>query len=182
MKIFNARINNEQLPYPDASFDLYISSLSMMIVGNHHNQLSESYRVLEDGGVAGFTVWGRPENSTFFTFFPTVLKEAGIEIEAPARSNFHLGVDKEGLLADVKKVGFKSAKAYYTQINPCIGSVDDYFNFYTGGPTFVDKLKAMSEEEKEKFKEIFTNKFLERFGPESEEGTTWEILVVLATK
>ncbi|CAI2375666.1 unnamed protein product [Moneuplotes crassus] len=181
-KVFNIRASNESLPYPDACFDLYISSLSMMIVDNHHNQLSEAYRVLEEGGTAGFTVWGRKENSSFFTFFPKVCKEAGIELDTPARTNFHLGVDKEALVADVKKAGFKSAKAYYTQINPNFGSPEDYFKFYVGAPGFAPAYEKLNDEEKTKLKETFDIKFEEEFGLESETGTEWEILVVLATK
>lgn len=180
--VFNTRVSNENLPYPDKSFDLYISSLSMMIVPNHHNQLSEAYRVLEDGATAGFTVWGRPENSTFFTFLPKVLKEAGVEMEQPGRSNFHLGVDKAALVSDAKKAGFKSVKAYYTQINPNLGSAEQLFKFYVGGPAMVPVYSKMSDEEKKNLEDTFNRLYEEDFGPESEEGTTWENLVLLATK
>mmetsp|Transcript_27112 Transcript_27112/g.23977 ORF Transcript_27112/g.23977 Transcript_27112/m.23977 type:complete len:142 (+) Transcript_27112:316-741(+) len=74
-KIFIQKLNCEKLPYTDCSFDLYIASLSLMIVADHNSQLSEAYRVLEDGGTAGFSVWGRPENCTFWTFFPEILSK-----------------------------------------------------------------------------------------------------------
>ena len=54
--------NNESLPFKDGSFDCYISNLSMMIVDNHLNQLTEAFRVCQPGAALGFTVWGRKEN------------------------------------------------------------------------------------------------------------------------
>ena len=38
-----------------------------MLVNNHKNQLREAFRVLESGSKAGFTIWGRRENTLFFT-------------------------------------------------------------------------------------------------------------------
>ena len=40
--------------------------------------LREARRVLRDGGVAAFSVWGRPENAPFWTLLPVVQKELGI--------------------------------------------------------------------------------------------------------
>lgn len=73
-KVFILRLNNEALPYPDNYFDVYISNLSLMIVSNHHNQLAEAYRVIREGGRAAFSVWGRKENSEFFTLIPQTIK------------------------------------------------------------------------------------------------------------
>eukprot|EP00343_Euplotes_focardii_P001087 CAMPEP_0205803470 /NCGR_PEP_ID=MMETSP0205-20121125/6130_1 /ASSEMBLY_ACC=CAM_ASM_000278 /TAXON_ID=36767 /ORGANISM="Euplotes focardii, Strain TN1" /LENGTH=197 /DNA_ID=CAMNT_0053071593 /DNA_START=668 /DNA_END=1261 /DNA_ORIENTATION=- len=180
-KVFNLIANNEQLPYPDSYFDLYLSSLSMMIVSNHHNQLSEAYRVLEEGGTAGFTVWGRKENSSFFTFFPEVCKSVGIELPTASRTNFHLG-NKESLVKDVKDAGFKSVKAFHTQINPNIGSAEENFSFITntpGGKPIYDKC---TEEQRALIKDKYFEEFNTRFGPESTEFMTWEILIVVAKK
>ena len=38
--------NNESLTYQDESFDCYVANLSLMLVDNHSNQLSECARVL----------------------------------------------------------------------------------------------------------------------------------------
>lgn len=40
-KICHLKANNENLPYPDEVFDCYLSSLSLNLVNNHKNQLSE---------------------------------------------------------------------------------------------------------------------------------------------
>ena len=74
-KVYISELNNESLPYPDEFFDCYISSLSLMIVASHHNQLLEAYRVLQPGGIVGFTVWGRKENTALFAFLPEILEK-----------------------------------------------------------------------------------------------------------
>ena len=79
-KIFVVQADNEKLPYLDSTFDLYLSSLSLMLVNNHKNQLAEAYRVLQPGGKAGFTVIGRPENSNYLSFIPDLVKACGHEI------------------------------------------------------------------------------------------------------
>jgi len=53
--------NNENLSFKDDSFDCYIANLSLMLVDNPLNQLSEAKRVLKSGGRAAFTIWGRRE-------------------------------------------------------------------------------------------------------------------------
>jgi len=180
-KIFSLRVNNEQLPYSNSYFDLYLSSLSMMIVSNHHNQLSEAYRVLEEGGTAGFTVWGRSENSTLFTFVPEVFATAGCPLPKPDRTHFHLS-DKDSLIKDVKDAGFKSVKAFYTQTNPNLGSVDDVYYFCFNAPNFKPHLSTLTEEQREKVKEVFYEKYEESYGDETSKFMTWEILIVVAKK
>lgn len=170
------------MPYPDESFDLYISSLSLMLVNNHKNQISEAYRVLETGGTAGLTVPGRMENCTFFMFFFKLLQEAGIKTEEPKRPNQTIGADKDALVQDFKDAGFSTVRAYYTFINPGLGSPEDYFNFFIQGPTFRGIYQDMTEERKSKFKELFDRLFEETFPQTGDKGPEWEILVISATK
>mmetsp|Transcript_5423 Transcript_5423/g.4593 ORF Transcript_5423/g.4593 Transcript_5423/m.4593 type:complete len:153 (+) Transcript_5423:396-854(+) len=152
-----------------------------MIVDNHHNQLSEAYRVLEEGGIAGFTVWGRREKSSFFTFTSDFAIKAGIELPSTGRSNFHLS-DKDLLISDLKAAGFSEVKAFYTTANPNLGGVDDYFHFLVNTPSRKIHYEALTEERRQEIKEEFYQQFEEKFGEESMEMTTWENLVVIAKK
>jgi ubiquinone/menaquinone biosynthesis C-methylase UbiE len=98
----------EELPLPDASFDRYaanfvlytpppISQLTLPLRDNFarcrhlvtdpDRMLREARRVLRPGGAAAFSVWGRPENSPFWTLVPTVQKEVGISTRAPLLKN-----------------------------------------------------------------------------------------------
>lgn len=176
------KANNEKLPYPDKYFDCYISNLSLMLVANHKNQLKEAYRVLQEDGTAGFTVWGRKENSEFFTFFGEVLKAAEIEgPEAPPRSNFHLG-DIQALDKDFKEAGFKQTKLYYAPTNYLFNSSDELYHVYTHMPTFQSIYAELSEEKKTKLKQEFDRMYNERFGPDTIHPVTWEVLVCIVKK
>lgn len=74
--------------------------------------LSEAYRVLQPGGKVGFTVWGRKENSRFFTIIPQVLGKYGIQSSTNERSNFHLS-DRDLLINILEKAGFKNVLCWY---------------------------------------------------------------------
>jgi len=85
-------MDNQELPIETAAADLYISNLSWMLVPDPKLQAQEAFRVLEEGGVALFSVWGRPEFSNFHTIPFQLMKEFEVPLP-PKRSNFHLGVD-----------------------------------------------------------------------------------------
>ena len=89
------KANNESLPFEDASFDAYIANLSLMLVDNHKNMLSEAYRVLKSGCYAGFSVWGSEENSNAFRFVKNTLKNLGYEFPEGSRTHFHLNDKKK---------------------------------------------------------------------------------------
>jgi len=73
--------------------------------------LKEAFRVLKKGGRIGVSVWGRPENSSFFTLLPSILKKHGIQLPNK-RSNFHLG-DRENLVKMFEDAGFTGIQAWY---------------------------------------------------------------------
>jgi SAM-dependent methyltransferase len=47
----------EQLPYPDASFDIVLSAFGAMFAPNHHQAADELLRVCRPGGRIGLTNW-----------------------------------------------------------------------------------------------------------------------------
>ena len=53
----------------------YVSSMCLMIATNPNNVLKESHRVLKKDGIAAFTVWGNPEQSTYFRATEQVFAE-----------------------------------------------------------------------------------------------------------
>ena len=49
--------DNQKLPFPDASFDRYISNSTLTFVDDPQAQINEAYRVLEEGGRLGMSVF-----------------------------------------------------------------------------------------------------------------------------
>ena len=119
-RLFATPANNEKMPFPDASFDRYISGISMMAVDNHMNQIKEAYRILENGGIAGFSVWGRKENSLTFSVMPEAMKNLGI-VTTTVPPNFFKLNDDAKLKSDLESVGFTCVKTFYS---PCHFSLD----------------------------------------------------------
>ena len=105
-------LNNENLAgIENEIFDVVFSNLSLQLVSNPEKMLSEAFRVVRKGGKVGFTVWGRKENSSFFTVVPKVLRKHGVELPNE-RSNFHLG-EREKLMNMMKDAGFKNVLCWY---------------------------------------------------------------------
>ncbi|KAL4483365.1 hypothetical protein ABPG73_000914 [Tetrahymena malaccensis] len=59
----------ESLSYADISFDYYIANLHLQLSTNPDEMINESYRVLDKGGVVGFTVWGLEQKYVLFLIF-----------------------------------------------------------------------------------------------------------------
>jgi ubiquinone/menaquinone biosynthesis C-methylase UbiE len=65
----------------DESQDVYFASSVLHIVENPEKMISEAYRILKKGGKAGFSVWGDPEKSSFFTIINNAIIKCGYEPE-----------------------------------------------------------------------------------------------------
>ena len=181
-KIFISELNNESLPYPDEFFDCYISNLSLMIVGNHHNQLLEAYRVLQPGGTVGFTVWGRKENTEFFALLPDILEKLDM-FKPPEghRTHFHLS-DKDSLVSDIKEAGFKKVKSYYAPSNVLFEDGNSYMDFFYNSTTMGAILHALTPEQLSLLRQTVCEEFESRFGESTLNPVTWEVLVCIAQK
>ena len=107
--------------------------------------LSESLRVLKPGGRAGFTVWGRKENSNMFTTIPMVLRKHGFELPQE-RSNFHLG-DREKLISLMEANGFKNILCWYQFFAFNFNSEEDFQNILKTktNKSFLEKLPEKAD-------------------------------------
>ena len=56
----------QELPFPDASFDLVTSRFGVMFFANVAGALTDIKRVLTRGGSVAFLVWGAPAPGTYF--------------------------------------------------------------------------------------------------------------------
>eukprot|EP01132_Coremiostelium_polycephalum_P000623 gene623-773_t len=125
------KANAEQLPFPDASFDRYFSNLCLHIVGDPERMMREAYRVLEEGGIACFSVWGRKSKSNQFTIIKQMGANLGFELKEQIRSQFHLS--SLDLLRDLGyAAGFRRVVAGYTYSNAIIDDGREYVESYFG--------------------------------------------------
>ncbi len=102
----------EALPFEDGSFDRLLSNLCLMLVADPVQALREARRVTRSGGLAGWSVWGRPAESPMMTLVGEACGTLGIDTPTPERPNFHLG--EPGLLEKhVRAAGFAGVRSWY---------------------------------------------------------------------
>jgi len=101
--------------FQNESFDRYMANFVLHLTTDATAMLKEARRVLKKGGIAAFTVWGRPENSPHFTIPPNVAKEMNLEVTKgpPGRSNFYMGGDLEIARKMALEAGFSHAYTWY---------------------------------------------------------------------
>ncbi|TMW64541.1 hypothetical protein Poli38472_011421 [Pythium oligandrum] len=87
------------------SMDRYLSSLCLQLAPEPDAILREARRVLKDDGIAGFTIWARPEFSSKFTIDAALEKELGLS-EGKEHPNFAMGKDLDTLRARFAAAGF----------------------------------------------------------------------------
>jgi ubiquinone/menaquinone biosynthesis C-methylase UbiE len=113
--------DNENLPYPDNFFDRYVANLSLHIVASPEKMIQEAFRVLQPGGIAAFSFFGRPQTSNFFTLISRSFAQAGHT--SNNRSFFHLN-DDSSTIKLMEQAGFK-ARSFYSCVGLNLKTVED---------------------------------------------------------
>lgn len=113
------RCNIEELPFKSEQFDLYFSSLCIMLCESAEIAIKEAYRVVKTGGLAIFSIWGDKTKSKYaFDIVTKVL--AKNNVKPPARRiAYHLSEDLVKLKSYFDLAGFSS---------PIIKSSDVYYS------------------------------------------------------
>mmetsp|Transcript_20659 Transcript_20659/g.19666 ORF Transcript_20659/g.19666 Transcript_20659/m.19666 type:complete len:85 (+) Transcript_20659:484-738(+) len=81
-----------------------------MIVPDKQKQISEAFRVLKKGSHAGFSVWGRKENTKMHTILSEVCKKYNMDDD---ENSNEIGENPEMLVSEFKKAGFEDIKFWY---------------------------------------------------------------------
>jgi ubiquinone/menaquinone biosynthesis C-methylase UbiE len=164
INLFLKEADNEKLPFEDNKFDLIIASLSLHLVSDPDSMIKESKRVLKNGASAHFSIWGKPENCLPFTIIPNNIKKAGVVLPEDKRSNFHLS--NPVVLRDLFSRNEIQKYKIQTSFIP--------FNFLKGedylimlnGPSFIEMMKNLSEEEKENVRKNIAGEINEKINSE----------------
>jgi ubiquinone/menaquinone biosynthesis C-methylase UbiE len=102
----------ENLPFPDGSFDVVMSTFGVMFAPNHERSASEMLRVLNPGGKIGMANW-TPESfigQLFKTMGQYLPPAAGLKSPAMWGSEAHLKMlfgEKMGVMAQRKHFVFR---------------------------------------------------------------------------
>ena len=134
--------NNENLPYDDMFCDRYIANLSLQIVENPVNMINESFRVLQHGGIAVFSVLGKQNPTNLIYFTENLCIKAGMA--SAARSMFYLSSD-EFLRKLIKDAGFHKVLTFYSSSPFNISNIEEAMILVNDAPT-VQQAKSQSEE------------------------------------
>jgi ubiquinone/menaquinone biosynthesis C-methylase UbiE len=103
--------NAEELPYEDASVDRYVSSLTLMTVELPDRMLSEAYRVLQDDGIAVFSVWGRQDPINYCELPNQALKQVD---ENAQLSPMFFGLNDPAKLREMMEAaGFQDVRYFF---------------------------------------------------------------------
>jgi len=122
--------------------DRYFSNFVLHLTPHGEVMLSEAFRVLKHGGIAGFTVWGKTEISSMPKIMPKVLSEFGIT--AKPTTAFLWG-NAEETKKKVLNAGFSRVYTWY-QFGPIsINATEFVDTFMKGSPSIVDALAQVDE-------------------------------------
>lgn len=110
------------------SMDRFIANMCLQLTPDADAMLRETKRVLTPDGVAGFTIWGRPERSGIFTIDAAATKELGLG-DGAEHSNFALGRDLVALRQRFAAAGFSRVRVWPFQCVLAVWSGDEYAAF-----------------------------------------------------
>jgi len=183
---FQPNVNSEELPFPNASFSHYIANLCLHLIPNPDKMLVESYRILQSGGIAGFSVWGLEDKSQFWSLFPKVLKQLNLEPPAdpkspPMRSNFHLGQDDIALHKRVKAAGYRQVTIFHQPVVMELLSAEAFTKYlFHVSYRYTELIKNLDENQRKKLTETLIHECQQIL--DSGEVLGFEAVVIIAIK
>lgn len=144
-----------KLHYGDNVFDRYYANMCLHYADDPDLVLKECNRVLKPGGIAGFTIWGRSNDSLLMTIVPDVLDDFGLDKKDPnKRTSFHLGEDDENLRQKFFQQGFsKCTLIHFPAAMECFDP-ESYVELIIDGAASTKKqVESFSKEDQHRVRE-----------------------------
>lgn len=126
------------------SIDRYITTLGLQLVPDADAMLRETRRVLSPDGLAGFVIWGRPENSGAFAVFDAAEAELGLG-DGTEDANFALGKDLEALRGRLERAGFSQLRVW-----PFLSVIESWSG--AGLAEFLDVMRPIKDNKEMRIK------------------------------
>lgn len=140
----------ESLPFADRSFDRLWANYVLHLVNDPDVTLRECFRVLKKGGIAVFSVWGRPENSPKFRLAENAKSKIGFP--TPLSPLFHL-CDKDKLRERLLKAGFSKVFSWYQfELMDCYDG-ESFFEYMLSFPNEMKFYKSLNPDQARNHKE-----------------------------
>ena len=183
--VFGRLANNESLPFSEGSFDCYLGNLSLMLVDNYNNMLTEALRVTQSGGTFGFTIYGREGNFQNYEMLVDVfirhdLMPKPTASNPPKKTIYDLSRDPSKLREEMHGMSFTNIRMWYQPMNFNFKNAGEYCACYCETVTARNILGKIPLDKAEAFKEDLKAEFNKRMGPGVMNPNSFEILVITA--
>jgi len=141
-----------KFPYDDAAFDRYYSNMCLHYADSADIVIREACRILAPGGVCGFSIWGRAQDSALMTIVPDVLDDLGLDPKDPnKRTSFHLGEDDGALRKKFLDLGFRRCCViHYPGVIECFDPALYVECIIDGAASTKKQIESFSVEDQEK--------------------------------
>ena len=119
----------ESLPYADGRFSAVIGNFVLHHLGQPDLALSESCRVLQQGGRAAFTVWGDPSKLEAFGLFFSAVEEHAGSAQLPHGPLFGIS-DFDVFRQMIRDAGFRESHVHEIDIAWRTPDIETYLNSF----------------------------------------------------
>ena len=109
------KANAELLPFENASFDRYVSNGLLEMVDNPDWMVNEAYRILQPGGIAAMSMYGRMGLCTALRLYKTLRMRLRLRRQA-AEPKFELS-DPDKVKEIFKRAGFSTVLYFYEVVS-----------------------------------------------------------------
>lgn len=157
-KVVYLESDAREIPLPDESFDAIIASF---LCASPDTVFAQYSRLLKKGGRLAISLKGRFDSTDLLKESSQSVKELDIahpQCELKEVKSF------EPILELAKQHGFSHGKAFFLPLPTTIDNGEDAWKLVS---KFEHILNGFSEEEFQKTREIFIQKFDEKYGPET---------------